>query len=56
MGNFILYHAYFLPELSAMIDGAHDGENVIVKYYVENEVETIFKDFCSKNGWWIQLR
>ena len=36
-----------------MIDGAHDGENVIVEYYEEKEVDTIFKDFCSKSGWWI---
>ena len=34
-----------------MIDGAHNGENFIVKFYEENEADKIFKDFFSKSGW-----
>ena len=38
---------HFFPStvLSAMIRGAHDGENVIVTDYKEEDLEAIFQSF-----------
>ena len=38
---------FSISELSAMIAGAHDGENFIVKEYSEPDAEGIFKEFLK---------
>ena len=41
----MVFNIYIFTELSAMIAGADNGTDFIVREYAEPDAETIFKDF-----------